>query len=55
MSCNGGTPRSASPELAKSILQRLQTNSSRYGTAIAIDDGIRVIHVSDTGTAKTSH
>ena len=37
---SSGTPRLASPEMAQSILERLQRISKPYGTRIDIDAGV---------------
>ncbi len=42
---SSGTPRLASPEMAQSILERLQRISKPYGTTIAIEDGVGVIRL----------
>jgi poly-gamma-glutamate capsule biosynthesis protein CapA/YwtB (metallophosphatase superfamily) len=40
-----GIPRIASPEIARSILNRLQEQSDQYGTKIAIENNIGIIRV----------
>jgi poly-gamma-glutamate synthesis protein (capsule biosynthesis protein) len=40
-----GTPRLASPEMARGILERLQRISKPYGTRIDIEDGVGVIRL----------
>ena len=41
-----GVPRMASPEVAQTILQRLQKLSEPFGTKISIEGNVGVIHVS---------
>jgi Bacterial capsule synthesis protein PGA_cap len=40
-----GTPRLASPEMARSILERLQRISKPYGTRIEIEEGVGIIRL----------
>ena len=47
-----GIPRTAPPEVAQRILQRLQGLSKPFGTSIAIENGVGVIRVS--GAAPTT-
>jgi len=42
---SSGTPRLASPEMARSILERLQRISKPYGTRIDIEEGVGVIRL----------
>lgn len=48
-----GTPRIASPEVSQRILQRLQTISKPFGTAIAIEGNVGVIRV-PTSTSSSA-
>jgi poly-gamma-glutamate synthesis protein (capsule biosynthesis protein) len=43
---NRGVPRLATPEVARTILERLQRLSQPYGTTISIDQNVGVIRVS---------
>ena len=40
-----GVPRLASPEVGRTILERLQRLSQRFGTRIAIEQGLGVIRL----------
>ncbi len=47
-----GVPKPASPDVAKTILERLQRLSQPFGTRIAIQDGVGVIRpVAAAGSA----
>jgi hypothetical protein len=39
-----GIPGTASPEMARSILERLARKSGPYRTEIGIENGVQVIH-----------
>jgi poly-gamma-glutamate synthesis protein (capsule biosynthesis protein) len=47
-----GIPRTAPPDVAQRILQRLQALSKPFGTTIAIENGVGVIRVA--GAAPTT-
>jgi poly-gamma-glutamate synthesis protein (capsule biosynthesis protein) len=46
-----GVPRAASPQVARTILERLQRLSKPYGTTIAIEQNVGVIRVPRTTTS----
>jgi hypothetical protein len=45
-----GIPMTPSPEVAQHILQKVQQVSARFGTTIAIEGNVGVIHVGDEAT-----
>jgi poly-gamma-glutamate synthesis protein (capsule biosynthesis protein) len=45
-----GVPRLASPEVGRTILERLQRLSQPFGTRIAIEQGVGVIRVASGST-----
>jgi poly-gamma-glutamate synthesis protein (capsule biosynthesis protein) len=47
-----GVPRLASPEVSRTILERLQRLSKPFGTSIAIEQGVGVIRASVGATAQ---
>jgi poly-gamma-glutamate synthesis protein (capsule biosynthesis protein) len=46
----GGTPSTPSPEMARRVLERLQTLSKQFGTTVSIENGIGVIRVASKQT-----
>ena len=45
-----GNPSAASPEMARRVLEKVQTLSKPFGTTIAIENGVGVIHVTAKAT-----
>jgi len=45
-----GTPSTPSPEMARRVLERLQTLSKQFGTTVSIQNGIGVIRVASKQT-----
>jgi len=46
----GGTPSTPSPEMARRVLERLQTLSKQFGTTVTIQNGVGVIRVASKQT-----
>jgi len=46
----GGTPSTPSPEMARRVLEKLQTLSKQFGTTVSIQNGIGVIRVASKQT-----
>ena len=46
----GGTPLTPSPEMARRVLERLQTLSKQFGTTVTIQNGVGVIRVASKQT-----
>ena len=46
----GGTPSTPSPEMARRVLERLQTLSKQFGTTVSIQNGVGVIRVASNQT-----
>ena len=44
-----GNPSAASPEMARRVLEKLQTLSKPFGTSITIENGMGVIRVEGKG------
>jgi len=42
-----GNPSAASPEMARRVLEKVQTLSKPFGTRIAIENGIGVIRLAE--------
>jgi len=47
---SSGTPSTPSPEMARRVLERLQTLSKQFGTTVSIQNGIGVIRVASKQT-----
>jgi len=45
-----GTPSTPSPEMARRVVERLQTLSKQFGTTMSIENGVGVIRVASTPT-----
>lgn len=50
-----GVPMTPSPEVAKQILEKVQTISKPFGTQISIENSVGIIHATQTGSRDEQH